>query len=177
MKHASWLLSRTAFGLIAIIVVTGLIAGCASFQSAGETTARQERMAVGTAYRPGDLKPALPPLTACSAPEDYLRYALLNSPTVEAAYDDWFATVEKITVAGTPPDPRLTFQMDIQRVVTSLMPGLMFDLPGPGKLTAAAESATAESRIAYYAFERAVLQAALALKRAAFGLTLLDRQL
>ena len=172
-----WSLSGKPVVIITLTVVTGLAAGCSSLPSAGETAARRERTAVGAVYRPGDLKPALPVLTARSAPEDYLRYALLNSPTVEAAYYDWFATVEKITAAGTPPDPRLTFQLDIQRVITSLMPGLMVDIPGPGKLAAAAESATVESRVAYYAFERAVLQAAMVLKRAAYGLTLLDRQL
>ncbi|MFA5206448.1 MAG: TolC family protein [Lentisphaeria bacterium] len=162
-----------AFALAALLVIPS----CATRRSADEQAARLDRETVGAAYRPGDHKPALPVLVAGSMPEEFLRYALLNSPAVEAAYYDWFATVEKITEAGTPPDPRLTFQMDIQRVVTSLMPGLMVDLPGPGKLGAAAESATAESRIAYYAYERAMLQAALDLKRAAYGLALLDRQL
>jgi hypothetical protein len=60
------------------------------------------------------------------------------------------------------PDPRLTFQSDIANVVISLMPGLMMDFPGPGKLKAAANVASAESDAKYFAFESSVLQTAFA---------------
>ncbi len=152
-------------------------AGCASLQPAGEAAARRDRAAVGAAYRPGDLKPVLPALTEQSPPEEYLRYALFNHPAVSEAYYDWFASVEKITGMRTPPDPKLTFQMDIQSIVTSVMPGLMFDFPAPGKLAAAAAGATAEAAARYAAFEQAVLQTAFGVKRAAFDLRLLDRKL
>ena len=42
------------------------------------------------------------------------------------------------------PDPKLTFEAYIAGTITSLMPGLMADIPGPGKLSARAQLATAQ---------------------------------
>jgi outer membrane protein, heavy metal efflux system len=130
--------------------------------------------AVSQRYRPGDAKPTLPTLTSASPLPDYLRFALLNSPRVEAAYFDWVAAVEGITPARSRPDPRLTFESDITDTVMSLMPGLMVDLPGPGKLRAAGEVMAAESRAAYFGFEREILRAALAVKTAYYRLHFLE---
>jgi outer membrane protein TolC len=52
----------------------------------------------------------------------------------------------------------------------------MVDFPGPGKLRAAADVATGESRAMYHRFEGAVLQAAFRLKKAWFDLQLVDEQ-
>ena len=90
-------------------------------------------------YRPEGRRPVLPVLTTNSSLADFLTYALLNQPRVEAAYYDWAASVERITVDRSLPDPQITFQMDIQQVVTSLMPGLMMTFPGFGKLRAAGQ--------------------------------------
>jgi len=108
---------------------------------------------------------------------NFLEFAMLNSPTVEAAYEDWAASVERITVARSVPDPKLTFQAYIEDSLTSLMPGLMQDIPGPGKLGAAAQVATAESRSKYYAFESAVLQAAYNFKTAYYNIYFLDERI
>src|SRR5205814_6955547 len=89
---------------------------------------------------------------------NFLAFAMLNQPQVEAAYFDWAASVERITRERSLPDPRLTFQSDISDVVMSLMPGLMLDFPGPGKLKWAAKMASAESQARYFAFESSVLQ-------------------
>ena len=82
---------------------------------------------------------------------------MLNQPTVEAAYYDWAASVERITQARSFPDPQFTFQMDIQNVVTSIMPGIMGTIPWPDKLRVAAQIASAESQAKYFAFRSAVL--------------------
>jgi outer membrane protein TolC len=113
-------------------------------------------------------------LTAASPLTDHLRLALLNSPRVEAAYFDWVAAVEGITPARSLPDPRLTFESDITDTVMSLMPGLMVDLPGPGKLRAAGDVMAAESRAAYFGFEREILRTALAVKTAYYRLHFLE---
>jgi len=142
--------------------------GCSVSPTDSERAARADVEAVSRRYRPGDAKPELPRLTADSSLADYLRFAVLNNPRVEAAYYDWAAAVEQITPAGTPPDPRLTFESDITDTVMTLMPGLMVDLPGPGKLRLASDAAAAESRAAYFAFEREILRTALAVKTAYF---------
>ena len=132
-----------------------LLPGCKGLPVKGEKEARQQVKDVTDSYRPNGQKPALPTLTTNSSLSDFLTYALLNQPKVEAAYFDWVASVERITVQRSLPDPQLTFQMDIQEVVTSLMPGLMMSFPGFGKLSAAGEVAVAASQGGYFAFKAA----------------------
>ncbi len=62
-------------------------------------------------------------------------------------------------------------------MVTSLMPELMMELPGPGKLKAAANVATAESEAKYFAFESKVLQTAFAVLKAYYQLDFLDARI
>lgn len=132
---------------------------------------------VQTAYRPANQRPVLPALTEDSGLGDFLRFAMLNQPRVEAGYYDWLASVERITTARSLPDPRLTFQTDIQDVVQSLMPGLMVDLPGPGKLGARADVASAESAAKYLTFEAGVLEAAFAVKKAYYQRHFLEERI
>ena len=127
------------------LILLVLFAGCKGTPTPGEKEARSQVQAVAGSYRPEGQKPALPVLTSQSSLSNFLTYALLNQPQVEAAYFDWLASVERITVARSLPDPQLTFQMDIEDVVTSLMPGLMMSFPGAGKLRAAGALAAAES--------------------------------
>ncbi|HEX7578148.1 MAG TPA: TolC family protein, partial [Verrucomicrobiae bacterium] len=162
---------------VGLFATGGLVlAGCRGIQTPGERQARQDFGAVAGQYRPAN-RPALPELTPDSSLSNYLAFALLNSPTVEAAYYDWAASVENITVARSLPDPQITFQADIMDIVSSVMPGFLQQFPGPGKLKARARVAVTESGGKYFAFESAVLQAAFNLKRAYYRLGLLDEQL
>ncbi len=106
-----------------------------------------------------------------------LPYAMFNQPQVEAAYFNWLASVERITTERSMPDPRLTFESDVAGIVQAVMPGLMQEFPGPGKLRARANIASAESRARYFAFESAVLQTAFALKRAYYNPWFLDEKI
>jgi outer membrane protein TolC len=107
----------------------------------------------------------LPVLTAASGLSNFLTFAMLNQPKVESAYYDWAASVERITQARSLPDPQLTFQMDIQDIVTSIMPGLMGTIPWPDKLRVGARVASAESEAKYFNFQSAVLASAFEVKR------------
>lgn len=157
--------------------VVVLFAGCVGVPTAGEKAARHNQQTIQKVYRPGGQRPALPTLTTNSPLSDFLVFAMLSQPRVEAAYYDWAAAVQRITVERSLPDPRLTFQSDIADMVMSLMPGLMTDFPGPGKLKAAANVATAESEAKYFAFESSVLQAAFAVKKACYQLNFLDAKI
>ncbi len=148
--------------------------GCVGTPTESERAARSDVAAILKRYRPDDAKPALPKLTASSSLADYLRFAMLNSPRVEAAYFEWAAAVERITPARSLPDPRLTFESDIGNTIMSLMPGLMIDLPGPGKLRLSGETMAAESRMVYFGFEREILRTALAVKSAYYRLHFLE---
>jgi outer membrane protein TolC len=154
-----------------------VLAGCRGIQTSGEKQVRHDLGAVAAQYRPGNSRPVLPELTPDSSLSNFLAYALLNSPTVEAAFYDWSASVENITVTRSLPDPQITFQSDIADIVQTVMPGFLQEFPGPGKLKARAAAASAESHAKYFAFENAVLQAAFNLKRAYYQLGLLDEQL
>ncbi|MGA3283662.1 MAG: TolC family protein [Verrucomicrobiota bacterium] len=164
--------------ILCVFAASGLVlAGCRGVPASGERQARHDLGAVAGQYRPGNSRPALPELTPDSSLSNFLTFALLNSPVVAAAFYDWSASVENITVTRSLPDPQLTFQAYIQDTITSLMPGFAWNFPGPGKLKARAQVAAAESQGKYFAFESAVLQAAFNLKRAYYQLGLLDEQL
>jgi len=91
-----------------------ILSGCRGRLVQGEKEARQQAQQVTEQYRPNGQKPPLPILSTNSSLSDFLTYALLNQPKVEAPYLDWLASVERITVQRSLPDPQLTFQMDIR---------------------------------------------------------------
>ncbi len=154
-----------------------LLSGCKGIQQPGERQARGNLASVARLYPPQGQRPSLPSLTTNAALGDFLTYAMLNQPEIEAAYFDWAASVERITVERSLPDPKLTFQAYIQDVLTSLMPGLMQDFPGPGKLKAAANVASAESKAKYFAFETSLLRTAFSVKQAYYQLWFLDEKI
>ena len=132
MKHLRHVLLP---GLAALLLATG----CHGIPTAGEQSARRDLAAVTRQYHPeGDGARIRPVLTPDSGMSNFLAFALLNSPTVAAAYHDWAASVARITVERSLPDPQLTFSAYIEDDLTSLMPGLMLNLPGPAKLSTAA---------------------------------------
>ncbi len=159
------------------IGAAALLAACSGAPLDAERAARDDLGAVRGTYPPAGARDTRPALTGTSPLADYLRFAMLSSPSVEAAYHDWSASVERITTARSLPDPRLTFEADIADLVMSLVVGLMVELPGPGKLRLAGEAAAHESRVRYFAFEREVLRAARSLKDAYYRLRFLAERL
>ena len=176
LKHSLRVARWSMVGSL-LMAVLALLPGCKGTPTKGEAQARRQAQEIAQRYRPGGRQPALPTLTTNSSLGDFLTYALLNQPSVEAAYDDWLASIERITTARSLPDPQLTFQTDIQNALTSIMPGLMMLFPGAGKLRASAEVASAESQARYFAFQTASLQSASEVKRAYYQLHFLDEKL
>jgi outer membrane protein TolC len=172
----SFTLTRAA-GLTGVLAIGLLLAGCKGIPTKGEKEARRQAQAVGEQYRPQGEKPVLPVLTAGSGLSNFLTYAMLNQPQVEAAYYDWAASIERITQARSFPDPQFTFQMDIQNIVTSIMPGLMGTIPWPEKLRVGANIASAESQSKFFVFQSAVLESAFEVKRAYYQLYFLEEKL
>ena len=154
-----------------------LLAGCKGITRPEERSARKQFSEVAKNYRPDGKRPALPVLTTNSSLADFLIYAELNDSQVEANYYDWAASVERITVERSRPDPRLTFEAYIGGMVTQIMPGLMTDIPGPGKLSARARVASAESEGKYFTFESSLLQTAFAVKKSYYQLHFLDEKI
>ncbi len=159
--------------LIPLLLLSLILAGCKGIPVRGEKDVRQNAADLTKIYRPEGQRPEPSVLSTNSSLGDYLRFAMLNQPQVEANYFEWLASVERITVERSLPDPRLTFETDIRRMVESIMPGLMMDFPGPGKLRARGAVASAESKAKYFAFETSVLQAAANFKKAYYQLNFL----
>jgi outer membrane protein TolC len=171
------LLSPSAQKLLLALASGVLLASCAVAPPAAERQARAQVASLGTSYRPASQKPALPVLTAESPLADYVRFALLNHPQVEAAYDEWRASVAAIAPARALPDPQFTFQADIADTLMSFMPGLMFDFMTPGKRAAMAREAAASSGIYYRNFVSAVLAAAADARKAWIDLAFVDESI
>jgi cobalt-zinc-cadmium efflux system outer membrane protein len=70
----------------------------------------------------GETRPDLPALGERSTLSDYLSYAALNNPGLEAAFDRWRAAVEKVPQMRSLPDPRLSYAYYIQEVETRVGP-------------------------------------------------------
>ena len=157
-----------------LMAASAMVMGCVGTPAPGELGSRDHVQKVLLKYRPNGAAPSLPRLTSGGSPETFVRYAIYQHPQVEAAYYEWLASVENITRERSLPDPRLTFEADISKMIMAAMPGLMLDFPGPGKLRAAADVATAESGMKYFQFEAAVLQVAYGFKKAWYELQLLD---
>lgn len=153
------------------------LSGCVGIQTQSERQARSDVKTLGETYRPGDRKAVLPVLDSNATLATLLTYAMLNQPRVEAAYYEYAAQVERITLARSLSDPRFTFQMDITNVISSIMPGLMIDIPWPTKLTARADVASAVSRARYFDYENAVLLTAFEVKRPYYQLHFLSERI
>ncbi|MDR0902031.1 MAG: TolC family protein [Opitutaceae bacterium] len=145
-------------------LAAALLAGCGT--PSYEKQARDGVAAVARNFRPTDRPVALPVLAEDSPAGDYLRFALLKHPRVEAAFYEWRASVEAITPARSQPDPQLSFEADITDMVMTAMPGFMFDFMGRGKRAAMGREAAAASAVAYRDYVTVVLNTATAVRKA-----------
>jgi hypothetical protein len=64
----------------------------------------------------------LPELNESATLSDYLEYAALSNPGLEAAFNDWKRAVEKVPQVRSLPDPRFTYAYYIQEVETRVGP-------------------------------------------------------
>lgn len=61
-------------------------------------------------------------LTESSSLSDYLAYAALNNPGLEAAFNRWKASLEKIAQVKSLPDPKFEYKYYIEEVETRVGP-------------------------------------------------------
>lgn len=104
--------------LWAIMIPAILVAGCASMkQSVMSHQDYLERYAAEPLAQDGGLERLLN-FDEDASLQDYLRYAALNNPGLEAAFKRWKASVERIAQARSLPDPQLSYGHFIQEVET-----------------------------------------------------------
>lgn len=100
----------------------------------------------------------LPEISATSDVGVYVRYALLNNPGTEAAFQDYIAAMERIPQVTALPDPRFSYRYYIQEVETRVGPqqhafGLSQTFPWFGKLGLQGEVASSAAEAALERFE------------------------
>lgn len=147
------------------LLVALLLAGCAGTPIAGEREAREANARAGAQLGLGEPAVALPELSPDSPPADFIRFALLRHPAVQAGYHDWRAAIADIAPARALPDPQLTLEADIMDSLMTFMPGLMFDFMSAGKRAAMAREVVAGTEVARSAFDAAVLRTAAEVRR------------
>jgi outer membrane protein TolC len=152
------------FWLLVIPVLLLVVSGCASVR---------EKQALGD-YRSLADKP-YPSGEAPSVPgdilepgegailSDYLAYAALNNPSLEAAFNDWKAELEKTQRARALPDPKFTYAHYIREVETRVGPQrraytLMQMFPWYSKLKLRGDIAFEASEAARSRYEAAKLK-------------------
>ena len=168
--------SLTARFSLALALGTSL-AGCTLAPSSAEKTAREQVALISSVLRPSAQKPVLPELRTDSPASEFVRFAVLNHPQVEAAYHDWRASVSAIAPVRALPDPQFTFEADITDTLMTFMPGLMFDLMTSGKRAAMAREMTATSNVSYRGYVATVLRVASDARKAWIELAFIDESI
>ena len=113
----------------------------------------------------------LPVLDEQSTLEDFLRYAALNNPGLEAAYHRWQASVERVDQVGVLPEPRFSYSYYIRNVETRVGPqrhkfGVSQRFPWFGKLQLREDAATRMADAEWERYEAAKLDLFSGVKQA-----------
>jgi len=90
---------------------------------------------------------SLPKLNEQSKLSDYLTYAALNNPGLQAAFNRWKAALERVPQARSLPDPKFTYRYFIEQVETRVGAqkqafGIAQMFPWFGKLELRGDAAT-----------------------------------
>ncbi len=163
-------LCRSIGASITILVLTGC-GGPSPFTDQSRQPGDPGGRATLTAATPRGIAPPaarerargdLPPLSSESDLEDYLRFAALNNPGLEARFQEWRAAVEQVPQSRSLPDPRFTYGHYFGEVETRVGPmqhqfSLSQSLPWPGKLRDREDAAARRANAAYARFEAARL--------------------
>jgi cobalt-zinc-cadmium efflux system outer membrane protein len=158
--------SRTATCAICATAV-GLIAGCSSpfdrphdtTRSLGRTLPQGVERVPPSAYRDtsGGGGRVMPTLSADAPPDEYIRYALYNSPEVEAAYQRWRAAAERLPQVRALPDPRVNLGYSFMDDEATI--GVMQSFPWPGTLGKREAAAGSAALAVWHEFQAARLMA------------------
>jgi outer membrane protein TolC len=179
-------LRRLAGGALALAILSG----CTSRSPFTDTYdadrprhPRAVRADASTPPRSRDDEPApLPVLDADAQLEDYLRYAALENPGLEAMFQEWKAAVERLPQVSALPDPQFSYGYYLAEVETRVGPmqhslALSQTFPWFGKLQDREDAAARHANAAYERFEAARLALFLRVERAYNELFFLKRSI
>ena len=147
-------IKRWKYAIIVLAFISFVLTNWATPGSAGSGRTDDDLVAAETAIRAENSPtPNLLNLDQTSTLADYLKYAALNNPGLEAAFNRWKAALERVTQVNSLPDPRFNYAYYIEEVETRVGPqrqklGISQTFPWFGKLklkgNAALEAANAE---------------------------------
>jgi len=153
----------TILGIFSILVISG----CAPENSQtnlarynwSSSDAVDSTISTGTAPE----IPRLPELTNTSGVSDYLAYAALNNPGLEAAFNRWKAALDRVPQVKSLPDPRFNYKYFIEEVETRVGPqqqsfGISQLFPWFGKLDIRSDVAGQAANAARQRYEAAKLK-------------------
>lgn len=123
-----------------------------------DTTARSD-----SSTEANQVTESLPELTSTSGLSDYLAYAALNNPGLEAAFNKFKAALEQIPQVKALPDPKFNYKYFIEEVETRVGPqrqsfGISQAFPWFGKLNLRGDIAAEVANAAKQRYESAKLK-------------------
>jgi outer membrane protein TolC len=117
----------------------------------------------------------LPALDERASVDEYVHYALLNNPSLQAAFQRWKAAGERGPQARALDDPELTYEYFIDPTDTRQQVSLTQRIPAFGKRGLMEKAAAAEAQAAWHEFENARLTVFDKVSRAFFEYQFLGR--
>ena len=132
-------MNRCIMAGISAIVALALLAGCASTEDGqGQLRFREAGDEALSATSGGAAAQSPPELTETSTLGDYLAYAALRNPGLEAAFHRWKAALQRVPQEQSLDDPQFTYQYFVARMKEGDTPRQTFALsqkfPWFGKL-------------------------------------------
>ena len=176
--------TRTIIDIALILIVSGALIGCATEPPPyRDTSQRQSSIAMlprPTSYRADATAEDIEELGDSPQLENYLRYAALNNPALEAAFLQWRAALERAPQSRALPEPRLTYRYYIEEVETRVGPqrqafGIAQSFPWPGTLRLKESVATEAARAAKARYEAEKLAVFNEVKQAYYDVAYLGR--
>jgi outer membrane protein TolC len=179
-------MSKRTFARVLSVAAALPLAGCIGPWEPGrlpdyQQVARREPLFTHQpATRPAETDGEPIELTDRSVLADYLAYAALHNPAVEAAFYRWRAAVEQVPQARALPDPRFTYRYFIREVETRVGPqrqsfGIAQTFPWLDKLPLRADAASEAAHAAWQRYQVEKLRLFHQVKAAYHEYAYLDR--
>ena len=139
-----------------LLALSLLASGCATTLEASnrdELRAKEREL-----DRPQSRRGRAPAARLDGSLDGYVRYALAQSPSLRASFEEWRAATHRVPQARRLPEPVFTYGYFVRRVETRVGPqrhrfGIRQAFPWPTKLSAGADAASLAARSARHRFD------------------------
>lgn len=174
-------MNRIGKFFIFILVIT--LTGCSYFYSDRQKTKekviekKKEIEGLEGIYRPKGERPKLPLLDENSDISDFIKYAILNNPKIEAEFYSWKEEVYKLASERFLPEPKISFEGTINSILKELMVGIMFMFPKSEKIPLSIELYSLEVEKKRLNFEYEILKTIYKVKNISYRYYLIEKKI